>query len=246
MSEQEISLEELSQWLLLYADYISQREGVLTELDAAIGDADHGINMCRGTEQVRRVLTGPSGPTDIATFLRTIAFTLINSIGGAAGPLYGSFFLHAANVAKQITANEALPPVSATELNQPVIGGTVTTSPAASGLQSATIEQIVAMFVGGLKGVKQRGKASMGEKTMIDALEPAILAMQDATENQMDIGTIFLSAEQAAHAGMERTVELVATKGRASYLGERSRGHQDPGATSTYFLFEAAAKIWGK
>lgn len=240
MADQEISLEELRRWLLLYAQLIAERENQLTELDAAIGDADHGINMHRGTTQIRRVLTESRDLADMATFLRMIAFTLINSIGGAAGPLYGSFFLNAASVANRLSGQAASPTAS---VGKP---GIATTSPEiTSPVQTASLTQIAEMFVSGLNGVKQRGKASLGEKTMIDSLEPAVQAMQDAIQDNLDVSTTFDRAKEAAHEGMQKTIELVATKGRASYLGERSRGHQDPGATSTYYLFEAAAKIWG-
>lgn len=225
----QIELPQFRHWLLTYANRIAEREAQLTELDAAIGDADHGINMTRGTARVKARLTekgsddigsgsepsgeGASSP-DVGVFLRTVAMTLINSIGGAAGPLYGAFFLRAA---KEV-----------------------------SGHQSVTLPQLAHMFRCGLDGIKQRGKAELNDKTMIDALQPAVEALEAASQEEQTITQALHAACLAAHIGMTHTIGLQANKGRASYLGPRSIGHQDPGATSAYYLIETAMETLGQ
>ena len=216
MSE-EITLEQLERWLLAYAERLIEAEPYLTELDAAIGDADHGINMRRGAEQLRQRLTSDEEFPEIATFLRIVAMTLISSIGGAAGALYGSFFLHASRHASQIMEDEQ-------------VGRT------------CSLEHLAQISRSGLLGVKQRGKAELGDKTMIDALEPAIEALEGAVHAEQTFVQAIDAAHKAAEDGMHATIHLEARRGRASYLGPRSISHQDPGATSVYYLFETAAK----
>lgn len=222
MSSQEITVEHLQRWLALYAELIAQQEDYLTELDAAIGDADHGINMRRGTLRLQQRLGDEGVNKGVSNFLRTVAMTLIGSIGGAAGPLYGSFFLHAAQEAaaqeKKTSAEQS------SDSPNPYI----------------TPVQLVTIFRKGLEGVQKRGKAHTGEKTMIDAMQPAIEAMEASVETDATVVSIFTAACDAAQAGMHNTIDMQAKKGRASYLGPRSIGHQDPGATSTYYLFKAA------
>jgi dihydroxyacetone kinase-like protein len=209
---EEITLEDVRQWLLAYADHIFADEAYLTELDAAIGDGDHGANMVRGMRKVRDWLEreGQNSP-DIGALLRTVAMTLISTIGGAAGPLYGAFFLRAAKDAM--------------------------------GSQTLTLTQMAALFASGLEGVQQRGKATVGEKTMIDTLHPGVAALAEQANAGANLHDALHAARHAAEQGMIRTIELEATKGRASYLGPRSVGHQDPGATSAYYLFETAVRI---
>ncbi len=214
----EITLEQLEEWLLAYAERLIEAEPYLTELDAAIGDADHGVNMRRGAEQLRQRLTNGEEFPEIATFLRTIAMTLISSIGGAAGALYGSFFLHAARHASQLMRDEDL-------------------------WCACSLEHFAQISRSGLKGVKQRGKAEQGDKTMIDALEPAIEALEEAARSDWTIAEAINAAHKSAEEGMHATIQLEARRGRASYLGPRSVNHQDPGATSAYYLFETAAKL---
>lgn len=221
----EIELSQFRHWLLTYADRITEKEPFLTELDAAIGDADHGVNMRRGAARICKRLIPANGDAhgneddaqndaqDVGTLLRTIAMTLINSIGGAAGPLYGAFFLRAAK-----------------EIN---------------GHSTVTLPQLANMFRSGLDGVQQRGKAQPNDKTMIDTLLPAVEALEAATAAQQSIDQALTAACDAAYAGMRHTIELQANKGRASYLGPRSIGHQDPGATSTYYLIETAKETLG-
>lgn len=210
---QKITLAQLQQWLLLFADAIDANKQLLTELDAAIGDADHGINMQLGMTKVReRVHSLADDSHDISAFLRTIAMTLISSVGGAAGPLYGAFFLRAARDSVQAGA------ITLTELAQ--------------------------MFRSGLEGVQQRGKAQPDDKTMVDALEPAVRALEEAASRQEEVETALASACRAAEEGMRHTIDMEAKKGRASYLGPRSIGHQDPGATSTYLLIKSAVEAF--
>ena len=190
--------------------YAANRER-LTELDSAIGDADHGSNMDRGFSAVKAELD-KSGAASIGAIFRTAAGTLIKTVGGASGPLYGTFFLRAGAVCPDRTE-----------------------------LQAA---DVAAMFRAGIEGVVQRGKAGAQDKTMLDALLPALEAMENNLAAGANIGQMFASAAAAAENGMLATIPLQARKGRASYLGPRSIGHQDPGATSSYLLFRAAADVW--
>ena len=211
-----ITLAQLQRWLLDYADKIDEQAPLLTELDAAIGDADHGANMVRGMSTVRSRLLDQSEPfADVGALFRTVAMTLISSVGGAAGPLYGAFFMRAA---KDPSGNN-------------------TTG------DSVTIAQLAQMFHAGVEGLQQRGKAEPDEKTMLDVLQPAAQALEQAAQAGDSPRAALAAALEAARGGMVHTVELEAAKGRASYLGPRSVGHQDPGATSAYFLIEALAIV---
>ncbi len=191
-------------WLQNCAATFEQHKDELTQLDAAIGDADHGANMARGFTAVKGKLAELKDK-DIGTIFKTTAMTLISTVGGASGPLYGTFFLQAA-------------------------GG-------ANGKQALTHEEVANVFAAGLQGLKSRGKAVVGEKTMIDALEPALEALKPTGDD--NLGAAIDRAVLAAKEGAGSTVPLVAKKGRASYLGERSAGHMDPGAASTVLLLEA-------
>jgi dihydroxyacetone kinase-like protein len=207
-----VSQEQLLAWLEALQQVYAENKQYLTDLDSAIGDADHGINMDRGFTAVRVELE-KNRPQDISATLKTVAMTLIRTVGGAAGPLYGTFFLRAS-----------------------------TTCTGKAELQAA---DLVTMFEAGLAGVVQRGKAEPDDKTMVDALTPALNAMQQALDNGADLKEILRQGTTAAETGMKNTIPLQARKGRASYLGERSIGHQDPGATSSYLLIETAANTWG-
>jgi dihydroxyacetone kinase-like protein len=208
-----INREDLLAWIYQLQKVFAQNKAYLTDLDAAIGDADHGINLERGFNAVAAELE-KSSPADVAGILKTVAMTLIKTVGGASGPLYGTFFLRAAGVC--------------------------------TGKDGLGSSDIVALFSAGLEGVVQRGKAESDDKTMVDALRPAAAAMQTACEAGAGINEILHQGAAAAQAGMTRTIELQARKGRASYLGARSVGHQDPGATSSFLLVKAAADTWGK
>lgn len=212
---QEITLAQFRQWLIAYADRIKSQEEYLTELDAAIGDADHGANMRRGTRKICERMADPEFHyDDVSSLLRAVAMTLISSVGGAAGPLYGAFFLRAAQVGQRET--------------------------------SISLDELAVMFRAGLEGIQQRGKAQVGDKTLIDALVPAVEALEAAAKEDLTITAALEAASAAAEVGMQSTTELQANRGRASYLGARAIGHQDPGATSLYYLLECAAETLGE
>lgn len=212
---QDITLAQFRRWLSLFAEQVQEQVDLLTELDAAIGDADHGANMQRGMRKVQERLQDPAATgDDIGSLFRSIAMTLISTVGGAAGPLFGAFFLRAA---KDVDGTDAV-----------------------------SLEQLAAMFRSGLEGVQQRGKAQIEEKTMIDALQPAVEALEAAVAEGLDAAAALDRALEAARRGMLHTAELQASKGRASYLGPRSIGHQDPGATSAFYLIQSAAAALGR
>ena len=207
-----ISKEEILAWLHSYREVLAENKEYLTELDAAIGDADHGINMDRGFGAVEKKLDGVADK-DIGTILKTVGMTLVSTVGGAGGPLYGTFFLKAG-----MTLN---------------------------GKNELTAEDMVAALDSAIEGVKMRGKATTGEKTMLDALVPALEAMQKSIAAGGDVHAALVAAAAAAEEGMKATIPMLATKGRASYLGERSIGHQDPGATSSCLMLKTAAETIG-
>ncbi|PWH14738.1 MAG: dihydroxyacetone kinase subunit L [Anaerolineae bacterium] len=206
-----IKIKDLLQWIEQCAAVIAANRDYLVELDAAIGDADHGANMDRGFQAVLQKLAQDK-PSDCGVLLKTVAMTLISTVGGAAGPLYGTFFLQ-----------------MATKL---------------TGKAEISAEEWAAALEAAVQGVQQRGKAAVGEKTMLDALVPAVVALREALANDKPFAEALQASAQAAEQGMKATIPLVARKGRASYLGERSAGHQDPGATSAYLLLQAAADLW--
>ncbi len=210
----EVTLAEFRQWMLLFADRVDEEKDLLTQLDAAIGDGDHGVNMQNGMRKVRARVEGMEDCQEISVFLRTVAMTLISSVGGAAGPLYGAFFLRAA---KEFDSDS-----------------------------KATIGQLAVMFRVGVEAIQQRGEARLGDKTMVDALVPAMAALERAATQDYTVAEALEKARQAAEHGTTSTIDMEAQKGRASYLGPRSIGHQDPGATSSYFLIETAARTLGQ
>jgi len=195
-------------WLDRFGEAVTANAAELTRLDAAIGDADHGTNMDRGLRAVReRVLTQDG--FDLSTIFKQTGMTLIGTVGGAGGPLYGTVFLRMGQVA---TDKEGL-----------------------------TIEEVADALTGALEGVQLRGKAEPGDKTMVDALGPAVDALRAALAARSEAQTAIRAAADAAEQGAEATIRMQARKGRASYLGERSIGHQDPGATSTALLVRSLA-----
>jgi len=192
-------------------EVIKENKEYLTELDAAIGDADHGINLDRGFDAVKQKLTTLPETTDIGTILRTIGMTLVSTVGGASGPLYGTAFMRAGQVVQ--------------------------------GKNELSEEDIVKIFEAALDGIKQRGKAEAGDKTMIDSIEPAYKALKESLENNIALPEALNRAANAAKEGMEYTKNISARKGRASYLGERSIGHLDPGATSAYLMIKTFCDV---
>jgi dihydroxyacetone kinase-like protein len=199
-------------WLEAFAARVAENKEYLTRLDSAIGDADHGINMDRGMTAALQKLDGVSGD-DVGALLKTVGMTLVSTVGGAGGPLYGTLFLQMG----MRTAGKS-------ELDATAWG---------EALEAA------------VSGVQARGKAEPGDKTMIDALVPAREAFAAAVAEGASFAEALRRSADAAEEGMRATVPLVARKGRASYLGERSAGHQDPGATSSHLLLRTAAETWG-
>lgn len=204
--------DDTVKWIKACAQVLGENRDYLTQLDAAIGDADHGANMDRGFRAVINKLPEFSDK-DIGTIFKNVGMTLISTVGGAGGPLYGTFFLQA---------------------------GMKT-----AGKMELTLADWVVALDAALSGVIMRGKAELGDKTMVDALTPAVKALKTAQEDNVTFSQALQQSAEAARQGMEATTPLVARKGRASYLGERSAGHQDPGATSSYLLLKAAADTWG-
>jgi dihydroxyacetone kinase-like protein len=201
-----VDVSALEAWIREYARSIAGNKEELTALDSAIGDADHGTNMDRGMSAAVAALDA-APPADPAALLKQVGMTLVSKVGGASGPLYGTFFLRMAG---------------------------------ALGTDPADDEAFARALRAGLEGVVARGKAEPGDKTMLDALGPACDALDAALAAGQPLGPALEAAAAAARKGRDATVPLVARKGRASYLGERSAGHQDPGATSTALLLDAA------
>jgi phosphoenolpyruvate---glycerone phosphotransferase subunit DhaL len=208
MTEPAVDLDLLTRWVREFARVIGENAGYLTDLDAAIGDADHGINMDRGMTAVVDALD-ESTPADMAALCKQVGMTLVKSVGGASGPLYGTFFLR-----------------MATALGS---GDSVDAAGFAKALQA------------GVEGVVQRGRAEAGDKTMFDALAPALDALDAVLASGSGLDAALTEATVAAESGRDATESMVARKGRASYLGQRSVGHIDPGATSAAMLIAAAA-----
>ena len=198
-----VTTAQLVDWIERYAAVIAEQKQYLTGLDAAIGDGDHGINMDRGFQQVL-IKIAPVKDKDAGTLLKTTGMALVGSVGGAGGPLYGTFFIRA---------------------------GT-----ALDGKAEVADADLVAALEAGLKGVVERGKANLKDKTMVDVLTPALEQAKARLKEGASIADALSAATDAAEAGMKATIPLKALKGRASYLGDRSIGHQDPGATSSYYL----------
>ena len=203
-----ITTEDIVRWLTLLAQTLHENRDYLTQLDSAIGDADHGINMDRGFKAVLDKMSIVEG-MDIGSILKTVGTTLVSTVGGASGPLYGTAFLRAGM--------------------------------ATSGKHELDEADVIGMLEAALEGIKARGKAQPGEKTMVDALTPALMAAKEAEAQNLDLAQILQRASDAAEAGMQSTIPMLATKGRASYLGERSVGHQDPGATSSWLILKTLA-----
>jgi dihydroxyacetone kinase-like protein len=203
--------DDILRWLQQSAQVLQENREYLTQLDAAIGDADHGINMDRGFQAVMAKIATMTD-ADIGALLKTVGTTLVSTVGGASGPLYGTAFLRA---------------------------GISTT-----GKQELSEADVVSMLTAFVEGIKARGKAQLGEKTMLDALLPALDAARQAANDGLDLAQLLHLSSEAAQKGMQNTIPLLATKGRASYLGERSIGHQDPGATSSWLLLKTLADTY--
>jgi dihydroxyacetone kinase-like protein len=207
-----LGYDDVLRWIQAFAADVDANKQQLTQLDAAIGDGDHGINMHRGMSAVLGKVDTTSD--DIGALLKTVGMTLVSTVGGAGGPLYGTLFLQ---MGMAVADKAELEP-----------------------------DDWAAALDGAIAGVQARGKAEPGDKTMIDALVPGRDALKSALAEGASFEDALRRSADAAEQGMRDTVPLVAKKGRASYLGERSAGHQDPGATSSHLLLEAAAEAWSR
>ena len=213
MADADLSL--LTGWVREFARVVGENAKLLTDLDAAIGDADHGINMDRGMTAVIEALDlaeAGAAPSEMSALCKQVGMTLVKSVGGASGPLYGTFFLR---MAAALGASDG---VDAPDF--------------AKALRA------------GVEGVVQRGRAEAGDKTMFDALAPALDALDAALASGAGLAAALADATVAAEKGRDATESMVARKGRASYLGQRSVGHVDPGATSAAMLIAAAASAF--
>jgi dihydroxyacetone kinase-like protein len=206
-----VTRDEVWAWIEACARVLAENRAYLVQLDAAIGDADHGANMDRGFQAIMKKAPELRN-MDIGALLKTCGMTLLSTVGGAGGPLYGTFFIQAG------TSIGSKLELTAEDWNNAL---------------SAAVD-----------GVIRRGKAAPGDKTMVDALSPALIAFQQAVSARQSFGNALQLSAEAARQGMEATTPMVARKGRASYLGARSAGHQDPGATSSYLILKAAAETW--
>ena len=198
-----VSGEDIKGILRRISMIIETNKLYLSELDAAIGDGDHGLNMSKGFKAVIKK-TEELPDDDLGNILKSSGMALVSNVGGASGPLYGTAFMKAG----MILLNKS----------------------------TMNINDFIEMLQVALDGIKMRGKATEGEKTMIDALSPAIKAGKKAIDEEKNVKEILILIRDAAKEGMEYTKNIIATKGRASYLGERSLGHQDAGATSMYLI----------
>jgi dihydroxyacetone kinase-like protein len=208
-----ISHDDVVAWIQAFAQVVREQKEYLTALDSAIGDADHGINMDRGFQAVLGKLPAIAGG-DTGALCKAVGMTLISTVGGASGPLYGTLFLQ--------------------------LGG------ATAGKDGMETGEFATALEAGIAGIQRLGKAEPGDKTMLDALLPARDALRGAVDRGTTLADALDATVTAAEQGMLATTPLVARKGRASYLGERSAGHQDPGATSSYLLLKAAADTWSR
>ena len=202
-----VSVDQLVGWLSAFRDEVHANGDYLTELDSAIGDADHGTNLIRGMDAVMAAIEPV--PTTAGDLLKKVGMTLVTSVGGASGPLYGTFFLRAATAADDATSLDG--------------------------------RALLAALRAGLDGIVARGRAEPGDKTMYDALAPGLDALESSLGSGADLTDAVQAAAEAAAAGRDATEPMHALKGRASYLGERSVGHIDPGAASTALLLGALA-----
>ena len=211
-ADSRITSAEVRDWIRAYAAAISEHRAELVKLDTAIGDGDHGTNMDRGMRKAVEKVDGTDGD-DIGALLKAVGMALVSSVGGAAGPLYGTLFLQM---------------------------GTAST-----GREELDLAGWTAALESGVRGLQARGKAEPGDKTMVDALVPALEALRGAGDDGGGLADALRRSADAAEEGMRATIPLEARRGRASYLGPRSVGHQDPGATSAQLLLAVAAGTFG-
>ena len=201
-----ISRNKMIAWLVKLSGVMKDNRNLLTELDAAIGDADHGVNMDRGFGKVLKILPSVK-EKDLGTILKTVGLTLMSSVGGASGPLYGTFFMKAG------------------------VG--------LAGREEIDAPDLVTLLEAGIEGILLRGRAQRGDKTMYDVWAPVLDTVEAAVDAGASVKEVLAGAVEAAEKGVRDTIPLQARKGRASYLGERSIGHRDPGAVSSYLMIRA-------
>jgi phosphoenolpyruvate---glycerone phosphotransferase subunit DhaL len=207
--DETVATAALDRWVRSFALLVAENKDLLTDLDAAIGDGDHGTNMDRGMQAVVAALDD-SPPAAPSALFNKVGMTLVSTVGGASGPLFGTFFLRAGASLGETT--------------------------------EISLAQLAAALRAGLEGIVARGKAEAGDKTMYDALAPAVNALDTAVSEGRDKADALKLALDAAESGRDATTPMLARKGRASYLGERSVGHQDPGATTVALLMAAASR----
>ncbi|BEN41883.1 dihydroxyacetone kinase subunit DhaL [Serratia nevei] len=207
-----LTKQQVVDWLMRCGEVFSRERDFLTRLDTEIGDADHGLNMNRGFNKVVEKLPSVADK-DIGFILKNTGMTLLSSVGGASGPLFGTFFIRAAQ--------------------------------AANAKQSLDLAELQQMMQEGVEGVVMRGKAEPGDKTMCDAWWPVVESLGQSAQQNLSVAEALQRAADSAERAVESTITMQARKGRASYLGERSIGHQDPGATSVTLMMKTLAEVAG-
>ncbi len=208
-----VTMDHLLAWLETFRDVVHEQSEYLTELDSAIGDADHGTNLTRGMDAVMAAVGGDARPADVAALFSKVGMTLVSSVGGASGPLYGTFFLRLGSTAGDVTELDG--------------------------------DALLQALQAGVGGVVARGRPEAGDKTMYDALQPGIAALETDLAGGRSVSDALRSASEAAAQGRDATRDMLARKGRASYLGQRSVGHIDPGAASSALMMAALADAAG-
>ncbi|HEO9034619.1 TPA: dihydroxyacetone kinase ADP-binding subunit DhaL [Serratia marcescens] len=207
-----LTKQQVVDWLMRCGEVFSRERDFLTRLDTEIGDADHGLNMNRGFNKVVEKLPSVADK-DIGFILKNTGMTLLSSVGGASGPLFGTFFIRAAQ--------------------------------AANAKQSLDLAELQQMMQEGVEGVVMRGKAEPGDKTMCDVWWPVVESLGQSAQQNLSVSEALQRAADSAERAVESTITMQARKGRASYLGERSIGHQDPGATSVMLMMKTLAEVAG-
>ncbi|HGM6347882.1 TPA: dihydroxyacetone kinase subunit DhaL [Serratia marcescens] len=207
-----LTKQQVVDWLMRCGEVFSRERDFLTQLDTEIGDADHGLNMNRGFNKVVEKLPSVADK-DIGFILKNTGMTLLSSVGGASGPLFGTFFIRAAQ--------------------------------AANAKQSLDLVELYLVMQEGVEGVVMRGKAESGDKTMCDVWWPVVESLGQSAQQNLSVAEALQRAADSAERAVESTITMQARKGRASYLGERSIGHQDPGATSVMLMMKTLAEVAG-
>lgn len=207
-----LTKQQVVDWLMRCGEVFSRERDFLTQLDTEIGDADHGLNMNRGFNKVVEKLPSVADK-DIGFILKNTGMTLLSSVGGASGPLFGTFFIRAAQ--------------------------------AANAKQSLDLTELHQVMQEGVEGVVMRGKAEPGDKTMCDVWWPVVASLGQSAQQNLSVAEALQRAADSAEWAVESTITMQARKGRASYLGERSIGHQDPGATSVMLMMKTLAEVAG-